>query len=157
VITLMVAPRFARLHARGDGNGLQQALTSATRAALLSASAVTASIVLLSPTFGWLLGARFPDIRLPLLVIVVGQLVNAAAGPLATVLKMTGHERDVRNALLLGLGCSLALSLALIGPMGAVGAALAASLSTITWNAVLFKCVRSRLRIGGGPLAREAT
>lgn len=79
-----------------------------------------------------------------LLVLGVGNLVNAACGSVGTLLDMTGNQGQYRNIMLAGGLLNVVLNLLLIPPFGALGAASATAVSTVVWNALASVSVRRR-------------
>jgi O-antigen/teichoic acid export membrane protein len=66
---------------------------------------------------------------------------------------MTGHERSAVLIFAGGLAVSLILNLLLIPSWGAVGAAVASSAGTATWNVAMLAYVRLRVGIDASALA----
>ena len=99
----------------------------------------------------WLLatlfGHEFGRAYWPLLLLAVGQLVNAWFGPTGMLLNMTGHEREVTRAVTVAAGMNVVLNLLLIPPFGVVGAAIATSASLVFWNIWLWLVARWRLGV----------
>jgi O-antigen/teichoic acid export membrane protein len=87
----------------------------------------------------WLLGLFGPEFVAgypALVVLVVGQVVNAATGSVGVVLGMTGHAgRLFVNAGLTAV-LTVVLNILLIPQLGIVGSALATSISLATVNVV---------------------
>jgi O-antigen/teichoic acid export membrane protein len=94
-----------------------------------------------------LFGHGFTGGHTPLTVLCVGQLANAAIGPVGFLLIMTGHGKEAAIGIGIGVGANLLLSLLLIPLRGADGAAAASASSLIIWNTVLALFVRRRLSI----------
>ena len=147
VMALVSLPGFATLHAAGDREGLQRLLTSSTRLGFWISGALVLGLAGASP---WLLpflrvkGACAPA---ALAVLALGQLANVAFGPVANLLMMTGHEREVPRALALALVANAGLCLLLVPPMGVLGAALASTVSLLLWNLKLAGKVSSHLSL----------
>ncbi len=95
-----------------------------------------------------LFGEEFTAGFTALVILTVGQMVNAGAGSVGLLLQMTGHERDVAVGLAIALAMNLALNLALIPVWGVNGAALGATANVILLNVLLAVQVRRKLGIG---------
>ncbi len=80
-------------------------------------------------------------------VLAVGQLANAAAGPCGSVLNMTGLVRLSLADNVAALVLNVALNLLLIPRLGVLGAAIAWSLSLVLVNATKWLQVRRILGI----------
>jgi O-antigen/teichoic acid export membrane protein len=78
-------------------------------------------------------------------VLMVGQLVNVCTGAGSLTLIMTGLERSLARISWIALLASLVLNVALIPPLGAVGAAVANSTAQIVLNGGALLRVRSAL------------
>ena len=74
---------------------------------------------------------------LPLQILVSGQLVNALAGPVGTLLNMIHKEHITIRALALALVLAVALNVTLIPLYGQIGAAIAYAAALVAWNFTL--------------------
>lgn len=86
-----------------------------------------------------------------LLLLTVGQLVNAITGSVGTTLAMTGEERCVLGGNLYALLLNLVFLLLLVPMFGPAGAAASTSISTIFLN--IYLTHQARKRIGISPAA----
>ncbi len=144
---LAMAPTFASLYAKGEQEALQHLVTRMSQLVLLAGVPVAAGLVLFGRWVLLLFGPKFTIGQTALILLSLGQLVNIVAGPVAGLLTMTGHERDVVMGVGVGSGANLVLSLALIPLWGINGAACAAAASLILWNLILVRFVRQRLAL----------
>lgn len=81
-------------------------------------------------------GDSFLPGTIPLMIMVVGQLVNTATGPVAQLLNATGFHKQFTYMSLIGAFLNIGLNFVLIKSFGIVGASVAASLSLIIWNLI---------------------
>jgi O-antigen/teichoic acid export membrane protein len=148
VIGSVLAPYFAHMHAAGEHERLQRMVMASSRVIL----ALTFPVVLLliafgKPVLGTFFGSEFEAAYGPLVILCLGQLLNASMGPVGLLLNMTGHER----AVMLGIGISVAVNIVfnviLIPLYGMYGAAITTVLTLATWNLILRRQVRQRLGI----------
>lgn len=148
----VVAPRYAELLATGDMAQLQRvcAATSFT-AGCWACCGYLGILVGGSTMIRWIFGAAYEPAMLPLLVLGLGEVFNAATGPVGILLSMGGHERDTFRGVFIALLVKVAISLALIPTLGPLGAAIATTVSTILWNVVLWIRVRERFGIDVSP------
>lgn len=79
-------------------------------------------------------GPEFEAGHLVLATLTIGQIVNAACGPFAQILNVTGHHKVLRNIALFGAALNVILNLVLIPHFGIMGAAISAALSMSIWN-----------------------
>lgn len=146
-LNLVIAPRFASLHAAGRTVELQRLV--ATSSAIVTAGTVPIAVVLvgLSP---WLLpfwGHEFVDARIPFAILAAGNVVNALSGSVGYLLIMSGNERLVARVFAAVAALNIVLNAVLIPRLGAPGAATATAVSMALWNLTLIVLVRRRLGI----------
>lgn len=147
-INMIVAPRFADLWARNDKEHLQRLVTRSAQIVLVFNLLATIIFALAGRLFLRLFfGPDFDGSYIPLLVLLVGQMVNSAAGSVGFLLNMTGYERDTMAGMGIAVGLNLILNLALVPLWGMIGASIASAASMVLWNALLWWRVRQRLGI----------
>jgi O-antigen/teichoic acid export membrane protein len=144
---LAMAPTFASLHSTRDIAALQRLVTRSARYILLLTTPIAVLVIVGGRLVLLVFGAEFASGVTSLRILGVGQWANAAMGSVAFLLMMTGHARDVTVTLTAGLIVNVALSVLLIPQWGIGGAATAATVTVIFWNAVLGWFVRRRLGI----------
>jgi O-antigen/teichoic acid export membrane protein len=151
-----LSPAVARLHARGDWQGLQHTTERMARASLLVSLPVAIAFMVFPGVYLGLFGASFQTGATALVILALGQLLNAAAGPSGNVLIMTGQERTAARAGIAGLTVNLVLSVALVPSLGVTGGAIAFASSLVLWNTVLVVIARRRLGVNVTAFSRLA-
>lgn len=142
---MALAPAIASLHARDERGRLQRVLTGSARTVLLAALPVALFLMVFSGWFlGLVFGAEFARGGTALAIMAFGQLVNAAAGSVGVVLNMTGNERYSVYGLGTALVANVILCWLLIPGLGVTGAAIAYTVSIVTWNTMLYALVVRR-------------
>lgn len=155
-VNAIQGPHIAHLYASGDMKRLQKMITKSSQAILVVAVPSVLAIVLLGPFFiRWIYGPHYEEAYVPLVILAVGQLVNAATGSVTSLLNMTGHERATTRVLLMAAGLNVALNLALTPVWGMRGAALATASTLIFWNLAMWRAVYKRLGIKASPFLRD--
>lgn len=147
-VGMVAAPYFARLHAAGNMLELQRAVTLSSRAS--AAVALPAALALIfwgEPILTFVFGREYAGGAIALGILAAGHLLNASMGVLGGLLNMTGHERDTARGVAIAAVVNIVLNLALVPSFGMNGAALATSLTLITWGVLLQFAVRERLGI----------
>jgi O-antigen/teichoic acid export membrane protein len=129
-----LAPAIARLHTLGDKSGLEHTTERMARATLLVSAPVATAFIVFPHIYLDLFGSSFQTGATALMIIALGQLINAAAGPSATVLVMTGHERVTVRVVAAGLAANIVLAIVLVPPLGVTGGAIAFASSLVLWN-----------------------
>jgi O-antigen/teichoic acid export membrane protein len=148
-INAAFTPHMAHLYHTGDLREAARAYGSATRWILtLSLPAFILLIAFPGELLGYF-GEDFADAAMVTVILSIGQLVSAAAGPCGTVLNMSGRValNMIDNVGVLVL--NILLNLWLIPWQGAVGAAIAWSVSLIVVNVA--KATQARRVVGVRP------
>jgi O-antigen/teichoic acid export membrane protein len=146
-VNAAAAPQFASLWALGRVDELQRLVTKLAGLIFWPSLAISVGIAALAGPLLGLFGPEFREARPALLVLVVGQLINAAAGSVGYLLTLTGHHREATRAL--GLSALACIALAALGAwaFGLVGAALGSTIGFLLWNGSLYWLVVRRLGI----------
>ncbi|MFQ5536395.1 MAG: lipopolysaccharide biosynthesis protein [Gemmatimonadota bacterium] len=148
-VNAAVAPGFARLHRDGTPEALSRLVRRAAR--LSTAATLPLALVLLLAgrwVLGWF-GPEFPAAYPVLAILCAAQVVNAACGPVALLLSLTGHARETARVMAAGL-VLLAAGVAWAAPrFGIVGAAAVSGTVLAGWNLSLVFLSRIRLGIRG--------
>ena len=147
VTVLAMAPTIARTYGAGQMMKLQGLARQMSLIALIGGAPIAVALILWGRSFLLLFGPGFEGASAALAILVLGEVVNVAAGPVATLLLMSGHERDAVLGLAVGSALNAGLCLILIPQWGITGAAIAAAASLALWNLILWRLVRSRLAI----------
>ncbi|NEP53268.1 MAG: oligosaccharide flippase family protein [Moorea sp. SIO3C2] len=133
-VTMVVAPEFARLYKQNDRLGLKQAISTASIWIFWPSLLIAVFLILFAPAILSLFGPEFASGNGTLLILVMGQLVNALCGSVAFLMIMTGHQ----NQALIVYGTAAGLNVVLNGIgillFGMIGAALSTAITFALWN-----------------------
>lgn len=133
-INSISAPKFAELWSKNDKyNLLVVAQKSAKLIFFVSLPIIL--ILLLFPK--WVLsffGPGFDQASYVLVILVVGQLVNAWSGSVGYLLQMTDDHKYHQKIIMIGAILNVILNFVLIPIMGIEGAAFASTISIVFWN-----------------------
>ncbi len=156
VINSIQGPHIAHIYAQGDMKLLQKLVTRSSRAIM----AATLPVVLVIFLFGEFLiriifGAEYLGAYVPLVILCVGQLVNAATGSVASLLNMTGNERDTTRSAFIGAITNVVLNVTLTPIWGMTGAAVATASTLIVWKVHMWYKVRQRIGIETSPFFKR--
>lgn len=142
-----LSPMVARLHAAQDLTGLQRAIGTTSR---LVFTICLAGAVVLLVTGEWIIGwfgAEFSQGYTVMVILLAGQLFWAANAPAAVILNMSGRHNVSAILLASAVVLDLLLSALLIPSMGAMGAAVANTVTIVLWNIASATCVYRSLGI----------
>jgi len=137
-INTIAQPSIASLHAAGDHHRLQRLLTTIARVtAVLEAFPVAVLALFGQPLLSLGFGPGYAAGAPALAISAIGQLLMALAGPVASLLTLTGNERTALLCLLAGTICSGVLCLLLIPSLGMSGAAIATTSGGLLWTGLM--------------------
>ena len=147
IVVMTTGPRLAELHANKEYQHMQRLVTRSTIAISAWALPIALGLVIagrwLLSWFGPSFVAGYPI----LVVLVIGQMVNAITGTVGLVMTMGGLEKVVLRTQIYGLTITAVLCLALIPIWGGIGAAVGSTIALIFWNIALTVQLYRRLGI----------
>jgi O-antigen/teichoic acid export membrane protein len=147
-INLVLSPRFATLYAQGEMVKLQQLVRASARVILIFNLVLTVGFLVWGKLFLRLaFGSPFEAGYNPLIILLIGQLINSGAGSVGLLLNMSGNERETARGISIAALLNVVLNLILIPRWGIIGSSIASSASMIVWNVLLWFAVRKRLGI----------
>ena len=156
-VTQAFAPRITELHHRGRHSDLRNAYSVVTGWNLVLTLPAFALLLTFPAELLALFGHAFSGAVTVTIVLVAGQLVNAATGPGGMMLTMSGRPGWGLADNVATLALNVALNLILIPRYGIVGAALAWSVSLTLVNAARVAQVWLLLRMAPFQLAQART
>lgn len=154
VVHLVASPTLARLGVAADRERLQQILLRSSF--ILFAVTLAFLIVLVvagQPLIRLLFGMPYEPGWLPLLLLATAQLVNAAFGLGWILMIMAGGERQLGQFYAIAVPAGMAAGIPLAISYGATGAALAAILSALVQNLLVWRYVRTHYSVDCSVLA----
>jgi O-antigen/teichoic acid export membrane protein len=146
-VNLALAPLASRLFHEGRTDELQRVVVWAAGAILLTTLPLAAGVILFGTSLLGVFGPEFVVARDALVILSIGKVVNALCGPTATLLAMSGNQRELAAVAVGSAALDGALLILLIPWLGMVGAAVATTLTTVAWNLALLYLVRRRTGI----------
>ena len=139
------APDIMRLHSKGETRELKQLIDRITRMRFLVALGSVVVFVLLGRWILGFFGEEFTAGYWVLIILGLTQLVQAAVGPVARLLSMTGHQDQGFYISTVSLAIAGVLILLLTPPFGVVGTAVAALMAITVWSIWMSYIVATRL------------
>ena len=146
------APKFATLHKRGDLEGLSRTAKHTTKLIILAATPILFIFIVCPSMIMSIFGNEFKDGWLLLVVMSLGQFINVITGPVGYLLMMSGNEKIHRNNQIFAAALNIILSYILINEFGAIGAAIALTITLTTINIISAYCTWKFLGILTFPL-----
>lgn len=139
---IVLQPRVARLHARGEMRRLQRLIGLSTLAMCGVTAAIAAGIWLWGDILLRLFGTEFTEAHGALAVMAGGVVLSVALGPSTMILPMTDRAGDAARGVILGAIVNVGLSAALVPHYGLMGAAAAQPAAVLTAKSYLAWRVR---------------
>ena len=147
------ARRLPALYFSKDHRGLEHTLKLMAE---VTALCVVSGLVIVwvgAPYLLGLFGPHFAAQKWVLIVLALGTAIQAAGGPSATILQLTGHERDYVPVVAANVVLRLAGFVVLIPWLGVLGAAISATVSLTLVTIVLNLLCRRRTGVDPSVLA----
>ena len=141
-LNTVVAPMISALRNKRDE--LYEMAHKVAQLNLFTAGPIFLIVLFFGPFLISIFGVENPSVAYPwLILLALGQLTNAFAGPVMNILNMTGYEKSARNTMLVTAVLNVILNLLMIPKFGPLGAAVATTATMIGWNvwaaALVFK------------------
>ncbi len=152
----VAAPLFSQLWAKGNQEGLQRLATVSAQWVFWPTLIVAVVLALLAPYVLSLFGPDFILAQGALLILLVGQLVNAGCGAVGYLLSMTGHQNDMARVYGIVAVFNVAVCYAGVQAFGLDGAACATTISLIVWNVWLHQLTVKRIGVRASILSSLA-
>jgi O-antigen/teichoic acid export membrane protein len=132
-VDAVTGPEAARLHMSGDKSALQSIVNRATRLRFTVAVIAVLVFVVAGKFLLGLFGTEFEQGYRLLIILAVAQLVQAAVGPVARLMSVSGHQDRCLVVFITALLILGALTAVLVPLFGATGAAIAALIDMTIW------------------------
>lgn len=146
-VNTIIAPKFSELFWAKKMDQLANVVAFSTKI-IFFVSLPALIVIALFPVFLLsLFGAEFSSGTTVLLILAVGQFVNAATGSVGILMSMTGRQIVVRNIVLWMTLLSVVLNFMLIPKYGIAGAALATTVGIALQNIIMVLYVRRNMGI----------
>lgn len=146
-VNMAIGPIIARTHYGGDRAAVQDIVRKSAIVIFLCTVPICGALYLFGNKFLALYGLEFVAGQTALDILLIGNLVNALAGSVGLILKMTGHERDVLWTGMMAAVVNVVLNTLLIPRFGIEGAAIATTISMSIWPLAAGAMVFRRLGI----------
>lgn len=146
-VNTVVAPVFTTLYTQNDRSGLQSLVATVAHWIFWPSLLLSIAIIAFANPILGLFGSEFVAARLPMTILILGQLVNVGSGSVGYLMVMTGHQ----NISAIIFGCSAITNVILnaitIPAFGILGAAISTALTVAMWNILLHVLVVRYLNV----------
>lgn len=143
----IIAPMISEFYHAGDEKKLQEVVSLGTLISTVFAVFVVLVIgVFAGPLLG-LFGDGFIGGKVTLYILAGGQMVNALMGPVGFIMTMTKHHRQASIIISVSAVANIILNFILIPLYGMTGAAIATTLTMLSWNIVFWLYIRKNIGV----------
>jgi len=152
-LNLLASQRFAYLRTKGDQKGLQDSAVRMARFAALGSLPLPIVFAMAGkPVLAFAFGTAFLPALTPMFVLFLNQSFNASAGMTRTLLVMCGKEGTLIPFTLASIALNVGLGVLLVPRLGAVGAAISATIASAAWNLLLWRYARREIGVDSSVL-----
>ncbi|MEX2024209.1 MAG: hypothetical protein WD993_03930, partial [Thermoleophilaceae bacterium] len=156
-VMVTVLPAATRYRSAGDERRLRELLVRGCRYSLAGLMpVVVVGIVLAGPILGAWLGAGFAEAGTAMAILMSHWTLNAVVGVAAATLVATGAARYLARWAMLLAAAAVALALALAGPLGIEGVAIATAVPYVLLFPYLMRATLRAVPVPVGELVRRA-
>jgi len=133
-VNSIAAAKFSECHASGDMTGLRKVAAYSTRMVFWTTVPMAVIFLAFPGPIMKLFDETAASGATCLIILTAGSLMNAMAGPVGTILNMTGHQVTYQRMVLSGALVNVILNFALVPGLGINGSAIAGTVSMFVWN-----------------------
>ena len=148
----IAAPKISELFWRSKNDQLRKVVRNSSKVIFWSSLPILLIIVIFPNQILGVFGGEFLEGKIALIILTVGQFLNAYFGSIGVLLDMTGNQTIFRNSILVGAVSNIILNSLLIPSYGSTGAAIATAVSTIIWNLIASFAVLRKFKFWVGYL-----
>jgi O-antigen/teichoic acid export membrane protein len=147
IVNVIVAPMISHLYVIGNNVELKRVVRMAAIFSFAISLPAAAIIFFFGNWIMTLFGYQFSEGYTALIILTIGQLVNALAGSVGFFMTMTGNEKAMAWIAGSCAVLNVALNFILIPPFGMEGAAVSTAFSVAIWNVGLVVYIFRKFRI----------
>ncbi|MBP1950563.1 oligosaccharide flippase family protein [Virgibacillus litoralis] len=146
-VSTVAGPLISNLYTKKNQKQLQKVVSISTTISFFVTLLFSVLLVIFGKIILSFFGTEFISTYPVVLVLLLGQLVNAFSGTVALILVMTGYQKAVSLILTGGMVLNVVLNLILLEVAGILGASIATAISMVFWNIIMVLFVNSRLNL----------
>jgi len=144
-ITTMAAPKIAELFHSDNMSELFYVAKKATKLVFWTTTPILLCLIVIGkPILAVLYGNDFTLAYGPMVLLTVGQFINAISGLTFTFMNMTGHQKIARNIVFISAFLNISLNILLTPSYGPMGAALAGMICMVFGNLTVLLFIKKK-------------
>ena len=133
-VNSIAGPKFAELWSKNDLQGLEKVARQSTKLIFYASLPVLLIIFIFPTQILSIFGEEFMVGTAALVVLTLGQFINAISGPIGQFMNMTGNQKVLQYTAMMATVINIMLNYLLIPEYGIVGAAVATAIAGAFWN-----------------------
>ena len=134
IVNTISAPKFSELYWSNEYGKLQNLISHSTGLIFIISLCVSLLIIVFSKPILSIFGEEFIVGSVTLILLVIGQMINAMTGSVGVLLNMTGNQKTFRSITVLAMMVNIILNVLLVPLYGMNGAAVAITTGLIILN-----------------------
>lgn len=154
-VNTIYAPLISKLYTSGKMDDLQRITNIAAWGICLFSFPISILFIVFGKWILSIFGEEYTIAYIPLIILVVGQIINALTGSVGYLMNMTGYHKQSNKILSISIVINIFLNYGLINSLGLVGAAIATMITTMIWNLKMFFWVKNKLGINSSIFSRN--
>jgi len=135
-VNAIVAPKFSKLYHSGKIKDLRIVAQKSSKLIFWGTFPIIIIYIIAGQWVLSIYGNEFIIGYYALVFLTIGQFVNSAVGSVGYFLDMTGHQKIIRNIVVLGGIINILSNIVLIPKFGINGAAFSSMISIVIWNII---------------------
>tara|TARA_R100000306_G_scaffold48922_1_gene46230 strand:- start:14678 stop:16054 length:1377 start_codon:yes stop_codon:yes gene_type:complete len=146
VVNTISAPKFAELYWGGKRRELQKFIHQTSKLIFFISLIISVTLIVFSNFALSLFGEEFVDGSLALVILIVGQLINAMTGSVGILLNMTGNQKVFKNIISITTLLLIGSYIIIVPSYGLLGASIVNLFGVVVLNFSLATYVYKKLR-----------
>ncbi|MDJ0557437.1 MAG: flippase [Microcoleaceae cyanobacterium MO_207.B10] len=149
-VNTVIAPVFTTVYTQGNREELKKLVATIAHWIFWPSLVVAIFMIIFAEEILGFFGPEFRAAQWEMIILVIGNLVNAGTGSVGWLMIMTGHQNQCTLIFGFSAMINLVLNLILIPNFGTLGAAIATAITMIMWNILLHILVVKYLNVYPG-------
>jgi O-antigen/teichoic acid export membrane protein len=134
VVNTIAAPKFAELYWAGKREELQKVINQSSKIIFFVSLMISVVLIFTSNLALGLFGQEFTSGNFALVILIFAQMINAMTGSVGVFLNMSGHQKILRNIILVSASLVVMGYILIVPHYGIFGAALVGLLGSLLLN-----------------------